>query len=120
MTACLGFCNRVYYACQRASWRGTEIGDLFANGKALCEAQNFAVLAVGTDGFDFDSLLNADKGSCFGITSELNQLVGTAAALRPRALLLGLGSLLTLLLTVTGDERPLWRVRLIYYLAGWY
>ena len=108
VTACLGFCNRVYYACQHASWRGTEIGDLFANGKALCEAQNFAVLAVGTDGFDFDSLLNADKGSCFGITSELNQLVGAAdSALRPGALVLALGVLGTLFLTVTGDEKPL-------------
>ena len=57
------------------------------------------MLVVGTDGFDFDILLNADKGSCFGITSELNQLVGTSDnALRPGSLVLALGALGTLLL----------------------
>ena len=43
VTACLGFCNRVYHTCIHARFRGERIGDLFANGSEFCEAQNFAV-----------------------------------------------------------------------------
>ena len=43
VTACSGFCNRVFHACAFARWRGKRLVDLFANGKEFCEAQNFAV-----------------------------------------------------------------------------
>ena len=87
VTVCAGFCNRIYTACARARWRGKRLHDLYANGRAFCEAQNFVVKAVGTDGYDAASLTAADNGECFGTTSEHNYAVGAAASLRPNGAL---------------------------------
>jgi hypothetical protein len=103
VTVCAGFCNRIYTACERARWRGKRLHDLYANGKAFCEAQNFVVKAVGTDGYDAASLAAADTGACFGATSEHNYAVGAAASLRPNgALAAALGAALGALLLAGG------------------
>jgi hypothetical protein len=105
--ACLGFCNRVFRSCKEAFWRGQRLNELFANGTALCEAQNFKVLDLSfmwemsgksekdfpggkfptQDGFDALSLAGANTGSCFGITTDHNQMVGDGRALRSNATL---------------------------------
>ena len=83
---------------KHARWRGQKLHDVFADGKALCEAQNFAVQAVGTDGFDRASLAAADEASCFGITTPHDNAVGTASGRRPnRWLSIGAAACVTML-----------------------
>lgn len=95
----------MWRACKHARWRGQKLHDVFADGKALCEAQNFVVQAVGTDGFDRASLAAADEASCFGITTPHDNAVGTALASwrRPNArLAIGAAACVTML----SIERP--------------
>ena len=93
----------MHAACKHARWRGQKLHDVFADGKALCEAQNFAVQAVGTDGFDRASLAAADEASCFGITTPHDNAVGTASGRRPnRWLSIGAAACVTML----SIERP--------------
>ena len=88
----------MHAACKHARWRGQKLHDVFADGKALCEAQNFAVQAVGTDGFDRASLAAADEASCFGITTPHDNAVGTASGRRPnRWLSIGAAACVTML-----------------------
>ena len=88
----------MHAACKHARWRGQKLHDVFLDGKALCEAQNFAVQAVGTDGFDRASLAAADEASCFGITTPHDDAVGTASGRRPnRRLAIGAAACMTML-----------------------
>ncbi|KAL4220923.1 hypothetical protein ACF0H5_019189 [Mactra antiquata] len=41
---CETFCRSIYATCKDAIYNGTKLGDMYGNGTAICEAQNFKVV----------------------------------------------------------------------------
>ncbi|KAJ8320624.1 hypothetical protein KUTeg_002211, partial [Tegillarca granosa] len=53
-TVCADFCRMVYLNCKDAKFEGTRIGEIYRNGSAFCEAQNFDIIEGKSKCFNFD------------------------------------------------------------------
>ena len=75
VTACGDFCDRVYLACTDARWQGKRLGDLFADGKAFCEAQGFNVPAEDSNSLVSKAARQLQANSAMGLALVLGALL---------------------------------------------